>query len=431
LLMPAGESRGRGAAQIVATPVARGLSVAAAAGVVRGGLAGAAHGAPANLPLATTAGGAARFVAVTVTDPGAALLAVTAAGLAGVASALGEPVSMPILRVAADGVRLVAVAGLVGLAGVAVVGAGAPFPAPEMVGTGVLAVGAAAAIRLGATPLHIPAVRVVETARLAALPLVAVWLPAGFALIGLDWVETTLAATGASTPVAHLVLAVLGALTIAVAGVAALLDDDLARLFAYGLIADGGFVVLAAASSDPAAFPAARTWIVCLGLSRTVLAVALLELESAFGTRHVNELAGWLRRMPLTGLALLASVIVGVGLPTMLPFEARRTLAVLALGGNLGLVALAFGALPVLGLARLAWVGSRPAGAAVAAGSGEWPIVRPETALPLPARLARIWQLDRLTITAALTLLLGLLALLVAFGVGGLSGAAGVVPPAS
>ncbi|MGH2408446.1 MAG: proton-conducting transporter membrane subunit [Candidatus Limnocylindrales bacterium] len=431
LIMASGETLGLGGAQLVATPFARFFLVTAAAGFLTAVLVGAAHGAPRNLALAALTGLAALTAALTVTDPAAALLAVTAAGLAGLVATVGEPVSMPMLRVAADGLKLAAVAGLLGMAGIALVGNVAGAPASQMVGTGVLAVGAAVAVRLGAAPAHIPAARLVETARLAAIPLVAVWLPAGFAVVGLSWMESIVVGTAASTPIAHLTLAVVGAIAIGLAGAVALLDDDLGRLLGYGLIADGGFVVLATASSDPAAFAAARTWLVCLGISRTVMAASVLALEGTFATRRVRDLNGWLRRMPVTGLALLLAALVGVGLPTMLPFEARRTLAVLALGDGFGLVVLLLGALPLLGLARLAWVGLRPPGAAVTANRGEWPVQLPDRALPVRRRLQLAWQLDRLPITSVAVLLLGLISLLIAFGIGDLTGAAAAAAPGS
>src|SRR3989304_2834666 len=67
---------------------------------------------------------------------------------------------------------------------------------------------------------------------------------------------------------------------------------------------------------------------------------------------------GWLRRTPSLGIALAVAVLVGIGLPGMLPFEARRTLAVLAVGEPLGALVLVLGALPLLPLARLAWGGA-------------------------------------------------------------------------
>jgi formate hydrogenlyase subunit 3/multisubunit Na+/H+ antiporter MnhD subunit len=431
LVMPTGETLAVGDAHLLVTPYARWFILAASGALLAAQVVGVAHGSPRNLPLAALAGVAVLAAAVTLTEPAAAMLAVTAASLAGVVATLGQPVSMPTLRVAADGLRLIALAGLLGLAGIALVGAVPASATPEVVGTAILAVGAAAAVRLGAVPLHIPTARLVETARVAAVPLAAAWLPAAFALVALGWVETTVTATGAATPVAHLVLAIVGALTIAIAGIVALLDDDLGRLLGYGLIADGGFVVLAAASSDPAAFAAARTWLICLGLSRTVMAAALLGLVGTFGTRRVRELDGWLRRMPLTGLALLAAALIGVGLPTMLPFEARRTLAVLALGDGLGLAALVLGALPLVGLARLARAGTRAPGLAVAAARGEWPLELPDASLPIPQRLVALWRLDRLPIASAVTLLLGLVALAAAVGVGDLAGAAAAPVPGS
>jgi len=437
LVMPAGATLAVGEAHLLLTPYARWFIVATTGALLAAQVVGAAHGSPRNLPLAGLAGTGALVAAVTITSPPAAMLAVTAAGLAGVVATLGEPISMPTLRVAADGLRLVALAGLLGVTAMALVGTAPALPTPELVGTAILAVAAAMAVRLGAVPMHIPTARLVETARLAAVPLVAAWLPAALALIGLGWVETTVATTGGATaggaaaPFVHVALATVGALTIAVASTVALLDDDLARLLGYGLVADGGFAILAVASSDPGAFAAARTWLIFFGLSRTVMAAALLGLERTFGTRRVGELGGWLRRMPMTGLALLAAALVGVGLPTMLPFEARRTLAVVALGDGLGLAVLVLGALPLLGLARLARIGIRPPGPAVAAARGEWPLQRPDAGPSIRVRLLAVWRLDGVPIASTVTLLLGLVAIAAAIGVGDLAGASASIAPAS
>jgi NADH:ubiquinone oxidoreductase subunit 2 (subunit N) len=429
MVVPSGETLAVADAHLAMSAYARWFIVAAAGALFVVELAGIVHGSLRHLPLAALAGIGAVAAALTLTEPAAAILAATAAGLVGVVATLGEPVSMPTLRVTADGLRLVAVAGLLGLAGVAVVGTSTAHPSPQIVGAAVLAVGGAAAVRLGAFPLHIPTARLVETARLAAVPLVAAWLPAAFAAIALGWIETAAAATGAATPTAHVVFAVVGAVTIAVAGAVALVDDDLGRLVGYGLIADGGFVVLAAASADPAAFPAARIWLVCMGLSRSIMVAAIVGLEGSFGTRRVRDLGGWLRRQPLAAAALAAAALVGVGLPTMLPFEARRTLAVLALGEPIGIAALAFGALPLLGLARLALVGTRAPSAAVLGAPAQLPLRRLDRIGPWRERLIAVWQLDRAGIASAITLLLGLLALAAAVGVGDLAGAAAAAGP--
>jgi len=205
-------------------------------------------------------------------------------------------------------------------------------------------------------------------------------------------------------------------------------------------VADGGFVLLALAGTDPAVWPAARTWLLCLALSRTVMALAILGLEGADGTRRGRELHGWLRRTPSLGIALAIAVLVGIGLPGMLPFEARRTLAVLAVGEPLGALVLVLGALPLLPLARLAWVGAQAPGPAVAAGRSERPVMLPADEREAPtawrARARQIvrsaalaWQLDRVPIASAVTGLLALAALAVALGVGGLAEAAAGRPP--
>ena len=98
LVMASGERLGLGGAELVATTFARWFLLTATAGSLIAVLVGVAHGAPRNLPLAALIGLAALSAALTVTDAPAALLGVTAGGLAGLVATIGEPVSMPMLR---------------------------------------------------------------------------------------------------------------------------------------------------------------------------------------------------------------------------------------------------------------------------------------------------------------------------------------------
>jgi formate hydrogenlyase subunit 3/multisubunit Na+/H+ antiporter MnhD subunit len=444
--MPDDATLAVGAAQLVVTPYARLWLIAAAVALLAAELVGRVHGGQRDPSFAALGGLGVAAVALTATDAAAAVLAVTAAGCLGLVATLGGPVTMPTLRVSADGLRGVAVAGAGALLAVAWIGDDAIFLSSGAVAAGVLLMAAALALRLGAVPLHVPLARFVETARLVAVPLVAAWLPAAFAIVGLGWAQLVPAPAAGDLAGARLIVALVAVVTIVAASIVVMLDDDLARVLGYGLVADGGFVLLALAGTDPAVWPAARTWLLCLALSRTVMALAILGLEGANGTRRGRELHGWLRRTPSLGVALTVAVLVGIGLPGMLPFEARRTLAVLAVGEPLGALVLVLGALPLLPLARLAWVGAQAPGPAVAAGRSERPAMPPagETEPPT-ARLARArllargrlivrraavaWQLDRVPIASAVTGLLALAALAVALGVGGLAEAAAGRPP--
>ena len=438
--MPPDATLSVGAAQLVVTPYARLWLTAAAVALLAVEVVSQVHGGQRDLPFAALGGLGAAAVALTVTDAAAAVLAVTAAGCLGLVATLGGHVTMPTLRVSADGLRGVAVAGAGAVLAVAWIGDDAIFLSSGAVAVGVLLMAAALALRLGAVPLHVPLARLVETARLVAVPLAAAWLPATFAIVGLGWAQLVPAPVAGDLAGPRLIVALVAVVTIAAASVVEILDDDLARILGYGLVADGGFVLLALAAADPAVWPAARTWLLCLALSRTVMTLAILGLDGAHGTRRVRELHGWLRRTPSLGIALAASVLVGIGLPGMLPFEARRTLAVLAVGEPLGALVLILGALPLLPLARLAWVGVQVPGPAVAAGGSERPVMPPADATkPSTARLAGArtivrraalaWQLDRVPIASAMTGLLALAALAVALGVGGLAEAAAGRPP--
>ena len=338
---------------------------------------GLAHGWQRELPLATLGALGLIGVALTVGTPAAAMLIVAAAGTFVVIASLERAISMPAVRAAASGFRLAAIAGFMGLVAMAMTGDDPIFVAPDVLAGATLMMAAAVAIRVGAIPLHAPVARLIERARTAALPLLAAWVPAAFAVVALGW-TSTIVAIGATTPVVLVVVA-FGVLTIALASTVVLIDDDLVRWLGYGVIADGGFVLLALAGNSVSTISAGLAWLVCFALARSIVACVLLGFQGAFDARRTRELEGWLRRTPVLGAALLGALVIGFGIPGTIPWQVRLELAEGALGQQLGVALVAVGLLPLVPIARLAWNGIRPIGDVVAAGKSERFVAPPRT----------------------------------------------------
>jgi hypothetical protein len=214
------------------------------------------------------------------------------------------------------------------------------------------------------------------------------------------------------------------------------------------------------AQPEPSGVTALRTWLLLFCLTKTAAIGLLLGLTELEGTRRIPELAGWLRRTPLMGAAVLLLLLGSYGLPGLLPFQTRQEILALAVGGPLGWLLLLVSLLPAVGLARLLVVGVRrwrspevgPGGwrrwlalpaLAPAPASAEFreeyedaPAIYRERLRRAGATLVRnaryvpeVWSLNRRPATAVLVLLLALIPAALALGAGDLRGAASGPPP--
>ncbi len=369
MAMPASTSLAIGSTTLQVDAYVRLFLIAATVGLLVSQVVGLAHGWQRELPLATLGALGLIGVALTVGTPAAAMLTVAAAGTFVVIASLERAVSMPAVRAAASGFRLAVIAGFMGLVAMAITGDDPIFVSPDVLAGATLLMAAAVAIRIGAIPVHAPLARLIERAKTAALPLLAAWVPAAFAVVALGW-TATIVALGTTTPISIVVMAV-GLLTITLASAVVLIDDDLVRWLGYGIIADGGFVLLALAGDSLGAIGSGLAWLVCFALARTIAACVILGLQGAYDARRTRELEGWLRRTPLMGAALVGALIIGFGVPGTLSWQVRLDLAQDALGEPLGMVLVLVALLPLLPMARLAWVGVLRPGDVVVAGTSE------------------------------------------------------------
>ena len=343
---------------------------------------------PRSLPGATLVGLGAAGFALGVVDPGTAVAAATSGAVVSVLVTVFGPPSQRRILVAARELRALVVAGVLGL--VAAGAAAGPVAAaridPAILGLAYLGFASAVAIRFGAIPFHLWAARVAEAAPEVGLPLIMAWGPAAFAVVGLAWVDASVAPSGASLIVERGLIVAIGAASIALGTVAAFLHDDIEHVVGYSIVADGGIALLGLGALDQAAWGPTRMWLLALVVTKTAFAAWAAAMRATFGTGRIDELRGWASRAPVLGLALVAIVLASVGWPGMAAFAARGTLVGLVLDAPLSSLLLAFALSAILYYGRLAVIGLlRPGPLVAAAGSRPRPATIGVKKAPDPA----------------------------------------------
>jgi NADH-quinone oxidoreductase subunit N len=337
-----------------------------------------------DVPGVVVIGLGAAVLALALPDPGIAVVAATAGGLAGILVAAPVGAAARAAFVGARELRAIAIAGA--LAIVATAWLARPtddlVAVPAVFGLAYLAFAIAVAIRFGAIPFHLWAARVADAAPGVALPLLMAWGPAAFAAVALVWIDQSVAPLALPLGNERSLIAAIGAVGVVLGIVAAWIQDDLEHVVGYTIAADAGFVVLALAGLDPAVWEPSRTWLLVFVVGRSAFAAWVVAIHGGFGTRRLPELAGWARRAPALAIALIVIAIAAVGWPGIAAWQARSTLADLALPDVVAfLVTLAPLALVAI-YGRILWVGIQHPGHAVRDGRGD----RPGWPTPWPRR---------------------------------------------
>jgi NADH:ubiquinone oxidoreductase subunit 2 (subunit N) len=328
-----------------------------------------------NLSSAMLLGLGALALGLALADPVAGLAATAAAGLPGVLVAITTPVDARGVRSAARELRAVAVTGAFALVAAALVSgpSGLVNLPTTVVGLAYLAMALAVAVRIGAIPFHTRVARVTGSAPTAALPLLLALAPAGFASAALVWIDGNIATTAIPLDAERAVIVVVGLLCLLLGVLAATIQDDIEHVVGYSVIQDAGFVLLALAVFDAQVWEPARTWLLIYVVTKSAFAGWALAMRASFGTSRIGELSGWIRRAPLLAITLAFIVAATVGIPGLLVFDVRTSLATLSLGSPLALLAIAGGLGSLLYYGRLARTGIGPVAPLVAAYAGVRP----------------------------------------------------------
>jgi multicomponent Na+:H+ antiporter subunit A len=337
-----------------------------------------------DVPGMVVLGLGAAVLALALPDPGIAVVAATAGGLAGILVAAPVGAAARAAFVGVRELRALAIAGALAIVATAWLARplGDLMAVPAVFGLAYLAFAIAVAIRFGAIPFHLWAARVADAAPGVALPLLMAWGPAAFAAVALVWIDQSVAPLALPLGNERSLIAAIGAVSVVLGIVAALIQDDLEHVVGYTITADAGFVVLALAGFDPAVWEPSRTWILVFVVGRSAFAAWAVAIHGGFGSRRLPELAGWARRAPLLALALMVIAVSAIGWPGLIAWQARSALAHLALPDALAGLVSAAPLVSAVIYARILWIGLRPAGSAVRDGRSE----RPGWPSPWPSR---------------------------------------------
>ena len=420
-LLSIGESGGLAASPflrvflIVGSLVGFGLSVAGQAGQARREL--------STITLVTLGIAA---LTMSLTDPRAALLAGTAAGVCSALLTIAPGGDRAGASIGIRDLRAVVIAGTLAVAAAAWLGRdlGQLDAPPVVFGLAYLAVALAVAIRFGAIPFHLWVARLTDAVPDAGLPIVTVLAAAPFAIVGLGWVDASIGPLAVDLELERGVVLAIAVASIVLAAIAALVQDDLEHVVGYSIVGDAGVALLGLVALDPAAWPAARTWILALVVTRSAFAAWAAAIRLGFGTGRIVELRGWIAGSPFLAVAFALIVIASLGFPGLAAFEARSTLVASAVDGPFAMLVVVGALAPITYYGRLLSVGlRRPDGAL---DRTAW---RPRAArvdlTALGAWWRSTWETNRVFSGALVAVLLSLLALAVAAGAFGATDAAG------
>jgi len=399
-------------------------------GLVLSLMAGAA-GSRRDGPAVTLGTMGAAGLALALPDPRVAVLAITAGGMLGVLLTIVPTGGRVGAGVGLRDLRAVVVAGAMAIAATAWIGRDleALVAQPVVFGLAYLAFALAVAIRFGTIPFHILVGRLTDAVPETGLPILIAWGPASLAIVGLAWVDASIAPLPVDVGPERAIVVGIAIASIVLATFAAWIQDDLEHVVGYSMVGDAGVVMLAFAALDPAAWTPGRTWILAFVVTRSAFAAWAAVVRDSFWTGSLSDLRGWAIRSPLLAVSLVVIVVASIGLPGFAAFDARSDLVDLAIDGPLqGLVLIATLA-PMLYYGRLLVIGSRRLDVRSA------PVVdwRPHWAqvdlTDLKGSVNRFYKANRSLGMTVASLVLAVAALLTSIGAfGGPEAAAGLPP---
>ncbi len=394
-------------------------------------IAGVATGIRRDAPAVTLATLGAAALTLALTDARSAVIVATAGGLFGVLVTLVPSGGRVGATVGIREARAVVVAGVMAIAATAWMGRDlGQLPAqPVVFGLAYLAVALAVAIRFGAIPFHLWAARLADAVPETALPILTVLGPASLAVVALAWTDASIAPLPLDLGAVRTVVLAVAVASIVLAGLAALVQDDIEHVVGYSIVGDAGVVLLALAALDPEAWAPARTWILAFVVTRSAFAAWAAGIRVAFWTGRIPDLGGWAIRSPVLGIAFALVAVAGVGFPGLAAFDARMQLVDLALDGPFAAIVTLGTLAPLLYYGRLLVIGLSRSDRAVRP-TGAWRprILRPDMTAPR-AWLLTTWNDNRAFSTAVVAAMLGVLAVTTAAGAFDGPAAAAGLPP--
>ncbi len=119
------------------------------------------------------------------------------------------------------------------------------------------------------------------------------------------------------------IMMLVGALTLAGAALAALVQTSFKRMLAYSSISQVGYIILAFGIATPLGIAGAVFHLFNHAIFKSLLFVNAAAVEKQAGARDMNELGGLAARMPLTGFASVVGLLSTAGVPPLAGFWSK------------------------------------------------------------------------------------------------------------
>ncbi len=179
------------------------------------------------------------------------------------------------------------------------------------------------------------------------------------------------------------VITVMALLTMLMAVLAYLRQDDLKRLLAYSTIVHLAYVLIGVSLGvfgSKIGYQGAALHILCHGAAKGTLFLCVGAIAYGAGSRHISQLSGLARKMPLETVTFMVGALAVTGIPPLSCFWSKLFIFVGALespGGVIVLVLLA--AESAISFGWLMWIAQRvflgrPSQVAAAAADPPWPM---------------------------------------------------------
>ena len=139
-------------------------------------------------------------------------------------------------------------------------------------------------------------------------------------------------------------LMVLGALSMVIGGLMAIIQNDTKRMFAYSSISQIGYIILALGIATPLALLGGLFHLFNHAIFKSLLFLDAGAIEYATGTRSLNKLGGLNKKLPVTGFAGLIGSMSISGVPPFGGFWSKLIIIIAAVqAGYIGMAIIAAG----------------------------------------------------------------------------------------
>lgn len=125
------------------------------------------------------------------------------------------------------------------------------------------------------------------------------------------------------SPALRDIMMLVGALTLAVAALAALVQTNFKRMLAYSSISQVGYIILSFGIATPLGIAGAIFHLFNHAVFKSLLFVNAAAVEKKTGTCNMNEMGGLSQKMPMTGFASVVGLLSTAGVPPLAGFWSK------------------------------------------------------------------------------------------------------------